>query len=382
VPHQVIKFGRRFPDKRAKQLIAQAPSIRRFLPKARIKLPANFDLRNVNGKDYTAPIADQGNEGSCTGFGAYAMKGGQERIAGSFQEDISQRMIYNDARKRGGLLGQEGAYMIDVMQALLEDGVCRSHYWPYVAQGSDKDEWPPPNPDALMDAENWKIKDFADCMKDEDGSPAKDPVYNVQAAIYFEGKPVEVRGPCDSGTPWTKSWVDNWYTGNMPVPPDNDPLEGGHSWDIIGWKTDSKGKVTFIGQNSWGKTNLMGGYFEVPAETLTCRNWQSNGGCEIYRTIDAESHICPDGQHWDEDQGKCVDDSGGPEPTNCEDQYMNNIQVCQELGMGNIWNWIICVVNAVITYYLCKFGLQYKVSTKKSLTSKKKKTLTVTVTEV
>jgi hypothetical protein len=308
-PHKVVGLGRRIPDRRGREAIARVPSIRRFVTP--VQLPAKFDLRNVNGVDYTAPIDDQENEGSCTGHGARNMKGSQERISGTFQEDHSARMIYNDARNRGGLLGQEGAYMIDVMNALMEDGVCREHFWPYVADGSDKDDWPPPNPDALVDAKNWRIQQFADCMKDEDGSPAGDPVTNVKLAIYFSGKPAVVHGAVDTGTPWTQSWMDAWSSGKMPVPPDNDRLLGGHSWDIIAWD-DSKS--IFIGQNSWGRSNALGGYFEFSYATLTCRCWQKNGGCEIYKAIDAPSHLCPEGQHYDTDRGTCVEDGGDPGP--------------------------------------------------------------------
>jgi hypothetical protein len=329
-PHQVVNMGRLFPDRRARQAIARVPSIRKFVRP--IALPAKFDLRNVNGVNYTAPVIDQGNEGSCTGHGAYAMKGSQERISGTFQEDISRRMIYNDARKRGGLLGQEGAYMIDVMNALVEDGVCREHYWPYVAEGPDKDDWPPPNPDALVDAKNWRVQSFADCMKDEDGSPAKDPVMNIKLALYFEQKPLQVvvYGAVDTGTPWTRSWMDAWASGKMPLPSDNDRLVGGHSWDIIGWD-DTKG--VFIGQNSWGESNGMGGFFEFPYATLTCRNWQKNGGCEIYKTVDAPSHLCSEGQHYDVDQGTCVDDGGpGPQPDkSCLEKFQEAVAAASSI---------------------------------------------------
>jgi hypothetical protein len=165
----------------------------------------------------------------------------------------------------------------------------------------------------------------------------------------------------------------------MPLPSDNDALLGGHSWAIIGWETAS-GKVTFIAQNSWGKTNLMGGYFKFLAETLTCRNWEDAGGPEIYKTVDAESHICPDGQHYDTDLQECVDDGSSPEPANCEENYQSCVQAAMQIK--DVWTMILSVVNCVVNYYMCALGLNYSVTSKRSIGKKKKRKIVVTVAEV
>ena len=351
--HPFLTFGRLFPDKRAKARMARAPSIRFFLPRKKIALPANFDLRNVNGVNYCSPIVDQGSEGSCGGHGFYAARGPAERIAGTFQGENSRRMIYENAKHRGGI--SEGVYMIDVMEAAVEDGNCREQYAPYYANDPEAvGIWPPKNPDALVDAKNWRIKTFADCMKDADGSPAKDPVYNIMAAIYFDGQPVEVRGACDGGTPWTHSWSLAWYNGKMSVPPDNDPLDGGHSYAIIGWKTIN-GVVWFIAQNSWGVTNTLGGFFEFPTATITCKCWASYGGAEIYRMIDAPSVLCPEGQHYNVDAGVCEEDGAGPEPVNCEEQDIECTQ--QAMKEPDFFTMVYKALMCFFGYFECKFTI-------------------------
>jgi len=376
---RIQKFGRLKPDKRARQKIARAPSIRLFLPTKKITLPANFDLRNVNGKDYTSPIDDQGPEGSCTGHGYRNARGPAERIAGTFQEEASSRMIYEDAKHRGGV--SEGAYMIDIMEAAVEDGDCRDHYEPYIANDPDRvGVWPPTNPDSLVDAKNWRIKTFADCMKDADGSPAADPIYNVMAAIYFEGKPVEVQGACDGGTPWTRSWSNAWYVGKMPLPPDNDPLDGGHSYAIIGWKTVD-GVIWFIAQNSWGVTNAMGGYFEFPATSLTCKVWVSYGGAEVYRLVDAPSVICPDGQHYDVEAEKCVEDGSEPEPVNCEEQDIACTQ--DAIKEPDFFTMIYKALMCFFDYFECKLATaRLRSMINKTLGKKTSKTKRMTFAKV
>jgi hypothetical protein len=379
---QIQKFGRLKPDKRARQKIAQAPSIRMFLPAKKIALPANFDLRNVNGVNYTSPIVDQGPEGSCGSHGYYAARGPAERIAGTFQEENSRRCIYENAKHRGGI--SEGVYMIDVMEAAVEDGDCRDRYAPYSPNDPNAvGVWPPSNPDALVDAKNWRIKTFADCIKDADGSPAKDPVYNIQAAIYFDGQPIVVQGACDGGTPWTRSWSNAWYVGRMPIPPDNDPLDGGHSYAIIGWKTVN-GVIWFIAQNSWGVTNALAGYFEFPAETITCKCWNNYGGAEIYRMVDATSVLCPEGQHYNVDAQQCEDDGSSPTPTpTCDQQLQADALACQKY-QNDVFNMFVCIITAYVNWAICTFSKKFKIShtsTYVKAGKKKKKKLTITITE-
>ena len=354
----ILSFGRRTPNRRARKEIEQAPKLSEII-KFRKALPPTYDLRNVNGGDFTAPVGNQGTEGACTGFGAYGMKGSGERLSETFQEDVSQRMIYNDARNRGGLLNSEGAYMIDVMKALVEDGVCRSHYWPYEANHDNS--WPPPNGDALIDGLNWRVDWFVDCAKEAD------PVEAIKQALYQ-------LGAVNIGSPWMKSWELPW-NGQCPVPPDDDEVLGGHSWVIIGWD-DLKG--VFYARNSWGTIWGNRGDFEFPYETLTCKAWQDAGGYEAYKTQDSGSILCPDGQHYDLDAGECVPDGESPnppEPDDCESECMD----CMTAAMNDqdFWTLLVDGVTCILNYYMCAFGISYSM-TKKTSGKGDAKTLTLT----
>jgi len=322
-------------------------------------LPENFEIESYKGHVYCFEVPNHtmyvrrkgtpfwcGN--SCTGFGAYGMKGSGERLSETFQEDVSQRMIYNDARNRGGLLNSEGAYMIDVMNALVEDGVCRSHYWPYEANHDNS--WPPPNGDALVDGLNWRVDWFVDCAKEAD------PVEAIKQALYQ-------LGAVNIGSPWMKSWELPW-NGQCPVPPDNDEVLGGHSWVIIGWD-DLKG--VFYARNSWGTTWGNRGDFEFPYETLTCKAWQDAGGYEAYKTQDSASILCPDGQHYDSAAGECVPDGESPnppDPTTCESKCMD----CMTAAMNetDFWTLLVDGVTCILNYYMCAFGISYSMTKKTS----------------
>jgi hypothetical protein len=300
--HQTVTMGRLFPKAEHLERIRRLPPIRQFLRE--VPIPDAYDLRNVNGVNYTVPMTvdeDQGPEGSCTGWGARHMMGVLERLNNTWIEDYSARDIYNNARYREGNLSGEGAYMIDIIDALIQDGVCRNHYWPY--QPNFDNRWPCPNADGPIDALDWKIAFGADIAKDPN------PIQAVQLCIMQLGAP-------DFGTPWTQSWMDNWLTGNLPLPTASDPVVGGHSWDPIAWKKKNS-NLYFTLQNSWGISNAMGGYADFPAETLDMAvnaAWANAGGWEGYKCGYVQPHLCPTGQYWDPTKNLCVPDTPVPPP--------------------------------------------------------------------
>jgi len=346
--HNVVSFGRRFPDAKVKARIAKLRPIAHYLPHPEgVPLPANFSLKD---QGLTPPIHDQSQEPCCTGEGVRDLKGSQERQSGTWDEDFSVQFAYTSAKQWGGYLNQDGAYMIDVYDALKARGVCREHYRPFTDTGQDQYTWPSANPDADVDAMNWGILDFADVMVDADGSPAKDPVGNIMQAIF------QLNTMVNPGTPWTQDWMDAWMSGVMPLP--SGALVGGHSWGIYGWKTEADGSITFLCQNSWGETNAMLGYFTCPALsfTSTCTVWIQNGGAECYKAIDAVSHVCPQGQHYDFNVSACVDDGPGPQPTDC---YQQDI-ICEQNAMTqntDFWGMFMAKLGCFETTMICVFGL-------------------------
>jgi hypothetical protein len=313
------------------------------------------------------------------------MLGNLELKAETFpKRGLCKMQLYNNARNRGGLLKptpQEGAYMIHVMLAAKEDGVCREVLKPYDVNDPEFDSWPFKRQALMMeDAANFKITDFGLVAPEGQESQWVDLQCRV---IYFFGA-------IDMGTPWTSDWSQN-LTGHMKTP--SGSLDGGHSWPTLAYLVlarDANGKITralFYGRNSWDAEWPLGtttGDFDYPSETLTCAKWTQYGGMENYRAVTGETHVCPENEHWSFADQKCVPDSDGPEPPNCDQDYQNNVMACSPKLQNDPFGWILCVVMAVVKWYNCTFEKTFAV-VKKTSTVKikgvKKKRLTLTVTE-
>ncbi len=106
-------------------------------------LPAKFDLRDVEGRDYMGPVKNQGPFGTCYAFGATAAaestynraKGLYNDQAVSFSESF---IIWSLGQKYDGFpvgdYGGGGTYKKDPLQALVDYGIIRSEIFPYSAE--------------------------------------------------------------------------------------------------------------------------------------------------------------------------------------------------------------------------------------------------------
>ena len=98
--------------------------------------PAKFDWRAVNGKNYVAPIRDQGGCGSCVAFGTVATVEGTLRAAigdGSYPIDLSEaHLFYCVARAQGRNCGN-GWWLPPAMDAFKAPGVADEACYPYTA---------------------------------------------------------------------------------------------------------------------------------------------------------------------------------------------------------------------------------------------------------
>ncbi len=81
------------------------------------------------------PILDQGQEGACTGFALAAMANflTAERVDGLFTERLSERMLYEMARRNDEWPGEDysGSSARGAMKGWHKYGVCREKIWPY-----------------------------------------------------------------------------------------------------------------------------------------------------------------------------------------------------------------------------------------------------------
>ena len=259
--HAIIAFGWRYrkPDKRNYPL-------KQILPRRVRRLPSSFDLRKEN---LTAPVGNQGNEGSCTGFAYYAMKG-HEKVSGTYPEHgISPRHIYNAARAAEDRLSEEGAYSEDLFKYGLKVGVCRWDTWPYHAH-VDSTRWPPPDT-AVQEAPDYKIQSYAQLNQ-----AGEDVIENIKQTLH------QVKSPVYMGTAWPKSWVSP-PRGVCPLPSDGEDIVGGHAWVIVGWDDREQ---HLIAENSWGAFWGDRGFFAFPYEAF---GWFAKYGYDCFKGMDAPS---------------------------------------------------------------------------------------------
>lgn len=101
-----------------------------------VTAPASIDWRSVGGKNWVAPIRDQGGCGSCVAFGTTAAVEGALRVAindGLYPIDLSEaHLFYCHARGQGRNCGN-GWWVPPALDAYKSPGVADDPCYPYTA---------------------------------------------------------------------------------------------------------------------------------------------------------------------------------------------------------------------------------------------------------
>src|SRR3954452_4869652 len=98
--------------------------------------PAAFDLRNVNGANYTTPIRDQGGCGSCVAFGTVATMEHVTRFTrgnASLPIDYSEAQLFYCWGKDVGVTCSTGWWPDQALTACQNNGITFEDYFPYTA---------------------------------------------------------------------------------------------------------------------------------------------------------------------------------------------------------------------------------------------------------
>jgi len=195
------------------------------------KIPDTFKI-------LTAGVRDQGDLGSCVGFGI----GGNLSSVLPDEEWFSPTWIYNGARFIDGSLDEDcGAYPRDGFEWIRAKGCLKEHFWPY---SGVLDRTPPPS---KFDSEAAKYP-IIDYYRVTGGTKAI-------CEILAQGKCVSI------GTPWFDSWIDVPSNGRLPDIKNKSFPTGGHETFLYGYNIP---KSIFYGQNSWGTEWGNKGHYEMP----------------------------------------------------------------------------------------------------------------------
>lgn len=124
---------------------AEHPKIRKEVTELRQRAakalqapPPTADLRA-----WCSPIEDQGQLGSCTAHAAMGIVEYYERRAKGRHLDGSRLFVYKTTRDLLQVTGDTGAWLRNVMGALVLCGVPDERYWPYTDASPDFDVEPP-----------------------------------------------------------------------------------------------------------------------------------------------------------------------------------------------------------------------------------------------
>jgi C1A family cysteine protease len=198
----------------------------------------------VDNRKFCAPVADQGQLGSCTAFSmGKGLREYLQRKNGEQQAPMSALWLYYNERVHMGsqYVNQDsGANMADGMYVLGNQGCATQESWPYeIGKFTVK---PPASADATAAA--WKVKNVQELASFDD----------VKAALA-EGKPVAFGFTVYFRFQFIGS------SGIMSMPWAFEPKMGGHAVLAVGYD-DNKQLLTV--RNSWGSGWGDHGYFYMP----------------------------------------------------------------------------------------------------------------------
>jgi C1A family cysteine protease len=95
-------------------------------------VPASFDLRNVNGSNYSTPIEDQGGCGSCVAFGVVATIEGVTRYTRgtpNLPVDLSEAHLFYCHGKAAGATCGTGWMPAPALDAAKSSGIAFADYF-------------------------------------------------------------------------------------------------------------------------------------------------------------------------------------------------------------------------------------------------------------
>src|SRR5712692_3501001 len=195
--------------------------------------PPQVDLRSL-----CAPVRDQGQQGSCTGFALAGLREFLENKAGTPNPMVvlSPAFIYYEERKMEGTVTdcQAGAMPRDGFKVLAKMGAC-----PEVDDQYNAATCGGPTPGAVTKAKPFRIASYERITTlaglKQTLAQGYGCLLGIQVYSSFESAGAQ-------------------QTGHIPMPKATDSLLGGHALFCCGYKDDTKyaGGGYLIVQNSWG----------------------------------------------------------------------------------------------------------------------------------
>jgi C1A family cysteine protease len=216
--------------------------------------PSSFDLRNVGGVNYSTPIKNQGNCGSCVAFGVAGTMEAVARYtrrASALPVDLSEAHLFYCHGRAAGARCNTGWWPEQALNAARTTGVTFEDYYPYTAGDQNctglNADWP----NRLAKVTNWAfLNGNAASMKEYISSyGAVDACMDVYQDFFSYG-----------------SGIYQHVSGSYA---------GGHCVCLIGYD-DAQGY--WIAKNSWGTSWGEAGHFRIKYGECRIENYLQPGG--------------------------------------------------------------------------------------------------------
>ncbi|MBO4207504.1 C1 family peptidase [Micromonospora echinofusca] len=216
--------------------------------------PTSFDLRDVGGINYSTPIRDQGNCGSCVAFGVAAT---MEHVLRYSQRDpnlvvdLSEAHLFYCHGRADGRHCRSGWLPEPALGACCDKGVTTEECYPYTAGDQNCTGLDP----------NWQnSRAVVTQWQDVSGNPA-----SMKRALALYGSIVACMYVYQDFYAY-RTGVYRHLSGE---------LAGGHCVTLIGYD-DVQG--CWIGKNSWGTNWGDGGFFRIAYGECGIEQWHT---CEV-----------------------------------------------------------------------------------------------------
>jgi len=225
------------------------------IPKVRIADSA--DLSKI-----LPAVRDQGNIGSCTGFGIGANITGTAKAQGRYVSWFSPTWIYNGGRLEGGTLNYDsGSMPRNNLEFCRKHGFLLEPFRPYrdILDRTNPLTWEYKKESVLPRALSWTIDEY---VRITNG------IAYIKSALA-EGHLVSI------GAPWFDSWSKIGSNGKASE--DYSTVIGGH--EFLCWGFNNSDKTLFC-MNRWGTRFGKKGMFTIKYSAVDA--WLANGGYDAH----------------------------------------------------------------------------------------------------